>query len=199
MGKERPLDNKASGYRGQCEDTWAFSRGLIICLMIWHQWLSDGPTKDLAPLLGETACVLPNQGASSDAMNQRLYVLRSLQLVDFRSPSCMESPLLSFGNKCLLSFTCAHYYSARDRSGEGSGTPLQYSCLENSMDGGELWCQTLGILILFLQKMMWIKGGLTYETTTPWVTFTFKSPNYSYDVLILMNRLFHKFLDFLYF
>ena len=24
-------------------------------------------------------------------------------------------------------------------SGEGNGTPLQYSCLENSMDGGALW------------------------------------------------------------
>jgi len=25
---------------------------------------------------------------------------------------------------------------SRGRDGEGDGTPLQYSCLENSMDGG---------------------------------------------------------------
>ena len=26
--------------------------------------------------------------------------------------------------------------SCRDKQGEGNGTPLQYSCLENPMDGG---------------------------------------------------------------
>ena len=35
---------------------------------------------------------------------------------------CMLSP-------CLFNFTVAQY-------GEGNGTPLQYSCLENPMDGG---------------------------------------------------------------
>jgi len=29
--------------------------------------------------------------------------------------------------------------------GEGSGTPLQYSCLENPMDGGIWWAAVLGI------------------------------------------------------
>ena len=29
--------------------------------------------------------------------------------------------------------------------GEGSGTPLQYSCLENSTDGGAWWAAVLGV------------------------------------------------------
>ena len=32
-----------------------------------------------------------------------------------------------------------------DRSGEGNGTPLQYSCLENPMDGGAWWATVRGV------------------------------------------------------
>ena len=31
------------------------------------------------------------------------------------------------------------------RIGEGNGTPLQYSCLENSMDGGAWWAAVHGV------------------------------------------------------
>ena len=30
-------------------------------------------------------------------------------------------------------------------SGEGNGTPLQYSCLENPMDGGVWWAAVQGV------------------------------------------------------
>ena len=30
-------------------------------------------------------------------------------------------------------------------SGEGNGTPLQYSCLENAMDGGAWWAAVHGV------------------------------------------------------
>ena len=30
-------------------------------------------------------------------------------------------------------------------NGEGNGTPLQYSCLENPMDGGALWATVHGV------------------------------------------------------
>ena len=33
----------------------------------------------------------------------------------------------------------------RRSSGEGNGTPLQYSCLENSMDGGAWWAIVHGV------------------------------------------------------
>ena len=31
-------------------------------------------------------------------------------------------------------------------NGEGSGTPLQYSCLENAMDGGAWWAAVHGVV-----------------------------------------------------
>ena len=31
------------------------------------------------------------------------------------------------------------------QSGEGNGTPLQYSCLENPMDGGAWWASAHGV------------------------------------------------------
>ena len=31
------------------------------------------------------------------------------------------------------------------QGGEGNGTPLQYSCLENPMDGGALWAIVHGV------------------------------------------------------
>ena len=35
--------------------------------------------------------------------------------------------------------------SSRVRKGEGNGTPLQYSCLENPMDGGAWWAAVHGV------------------------------------------------------
>ena len=35
---------------------------------------------------------------------------------------------------------------SRGNLGEGNGTPLQYSCLENPMDGGAWWLQSMGLL-----------------------------------------------------
>ena len=32
-----------------------------------------------------------------------------------------------------------------DSPGEGNGNPLQYSCLENPMDGGAWWAVVLGV------------------------------------------------------
>ena len=41
--------------------------------------------------------------------------------------------------------------------GEGNGTPLQYSCLENPMDGGAWWAAVHGVT----------------KSRTPWSDFTF--------------------------
>ena len=39
-----------------------------------------------------------------------------------------------------------HYYdSVNAACGEGNGTPLQYSCLENPMDGGAWWATVHGV------------------------------------------------------
>ena len=45
----------------------------------------------------------------------------------------------SCGEQVLLLLWC------RGFSGEGDGTSLQYSCLENSMDGGAWWAAVHGI------------------------------------------------------
>ena len=41
----------------------------------------------------------------------------------------------------MLDFFC--YFPI---DGEGSGTPLQYSCLENPMDGGAWWAAVHGVV-----------------------------------------------------
>ena len=38
-----------------------------------------------------------------------------------------------------------HKGECMHRDGEGSGTPLQYSCLENPMDGGAWWAAVHGV------------------------------------------------------
>ena len=39
----------------------------------------------------------------------------------------------------------AYLANARGGAGEGNGTPLQYSCLENPMDGGAWWAAVHGV------------------------------------------------------
>ena len=36
-------------------------------------------------------------------------------------------------------------------AGEGNGTPLQYSCLENPMDGGAWWAAVHGVVKSWIQ------------------------------------------------
>ena len=38
-----------------------------------------------------------------------------------------------------------YYLPVISPSGEGNGTPLQYSCLENLMDGGAWWAAVHGV------------------------------------------------------
>ena len=47
---------------------------------------------------------------------------------------------------CVCVCVCASNYIYRYRYiGEGPGTPLQYSCLENPMDGGAWWAAVHGV------------------------------------------------------
>ena len=39
----------------------------------------------------------------------------------------------------------SNVFSNNNHSGEGNGTPLQYSCLENPMDGGAWWSAFHGV------------------------------------------------------
>ena len=45
----------------------------------------------------------------------------------------------------LFTMTCPFWVALHDIAGEGNGTPLQYSCLENPMDGGAWWATVHGV------------------------------------------------------
>ena len=44
-----------------------------------------------------------------------------------------------------IEFFKPEYYDPNEYQGEGNGTPLQYSCLENPMDGGAWWAVVHGV------------------------------------------------------
>ena len=52
------------------------------------------------------------------------------------------SPL---GRKELDTTERLHFHFSLSCTGEGNGTPLQYSCLENPMDGGACWAVVHGV------------------------------------------------------
>ena len=65
--------------------------------------------------------------------------------------ACLLWPVHSLG-KILWAFTLLHSVLQGQIClllqvflGEGNGTPLQYSCLENPMDGGAWWAAVLGV------------------------------------------------------
>ena len=45
----------------------------------------------------------------------------------------------------VKTFDCVNYNKPYNILGEGNGTPLQYSCLENPMDGGAWWAAVHGV------------------------------------------------------
>ena len=53
---------------------------------------------------------------------------------------------LALSMRIITSFPCLIYLRLVIRTGEGNGTPLQYSCLENPMDGGAWWAAVRGSL-----------------------------------------------------
>ena len=59
----------------------------------------------------------------------------------------VDSSILARPHKKLadLSITCWEYYQTLNRPGEGNGNPLQYPCLENSMDAGAWWATVHGV------------------------------------------------------
>ena len=50
------------------------------------------------------------------------------------------------GKLPLLGFTELVLRNSVPHFGEGGGTPLQYSCLENPMDGGGWWAAVHGVM-----------------------------------------------------
>ena len=68
--------------------------------------------------------------------------------------SSLQNRSLSTGTSLVAQTVKASAYSSGDPGsipgwgrapGEGNGTPLQYSCLENPMDGGAWWAEVHGV------------------------------------------------------
>ena len=56
----------------------------------------------------------------------------------------MDYLLLSHKKECNLAI-CDNMDGPRGYYGEGNGNPLQYSCLENPMDGEAWWAAVHGV------------------------------------------------------
>ena len=65
--------------------------------------------------------------------------VQSLSCVRLCDPMDYSTPGLTVDHQ-LPEFTQTHVHC-----GEGNGTPLQYSCLENPMDGGACWAAIHGV------------------------------------------------------
>ena len=50
-----------------------------------------------------------------------------------------------WGRKESVMTERVHFHFSLSCIGEGNGNPLQYSCLENSMDGGAWWAIVHGV------------------------------------------------------
>ena len=59
--------------------------------------------------------------------------------------SIIISTLLHPGNLSIGQASQCIYTNVCRQTGEGNGTPLQCSCLENPMDGGIWWAAVLGV------------------------------------------------------
>ena len=51
----------------------------------------------------------------------------------------------------ILTEAAAKFLESSSRRGEGNGNPLQYSCLENPMDGGAWDIVWQGLIFLFVE------------------------------------------------
>ena len=78
--------------------------------------------------------LMPSSKGSSQSRDLCLLCLQSLIV----SCSCLMSPELAGGFFTSEAPCCTPdiYINITNQLGEGNGTPLQYSCLENPMDGG---------------------------------------------------------------
>ena len=84
----------------------------------------------------------------------KLYIHKIYHLTFPGGPSGKESAC-----QCRLDITDVSSVSGLGRSpGDGNGNPLQYSCLENSMDRGTWWAAVCGVT----QSWTWLKQLSTH-------------------------------------
>ena len=67
--------------------------------------------------------------------------------VSLQSPECMafQAPGELRHRCCKMVILWRNKRGLTQKTGEGNGNPLQYSCLENPMDGGAWWAAVHGV------------------------------------------------------
>ena len=81
-----------------------------------------------------------------------LYLLCSLERKE-KKPYFSPSPTPFFFSFSLQQIPPSFYFLHIKGHGEGNGNPLQYSCLENSVDRGAWWAAVHGVA----QSQTWLK------------------------------------------
>ena len=95
-----------------------FMESVFVCLFVF----SESPNESSWALLLNTTVEQPE--------------LRVVKEIAFETQPCLESGRAGDPGSLWTWVPCLHIFRAVPR--EGNGTPLQYSCLENPMDG-EAW------------------------------------------------------------
>ena len=100
---------------------------------------------------------IKNVTTPNSAQSEFVFLKRSQIKVEFSNPSVMgvgQASAQSLFSQSLQTFnpiaspasTSPFFESALSfQHGEGNGTPLQYSCLENPRDGGAWWAAVCGV------------------------------------------------------
>ena len=78
---------------------------------------------------------------------QKFHISRLLKLNTFFNSNCVINggSVSRIILKSLLTLNSSELLNVSKNTGESNGNPLQYSCLENPMDGGVWWAAIYGV------------------------------------------------------
>ena len=80
----------------------------------------------------------------------------------------MSVNLCSYASNVTLTQIYSFFISLPLVIGEGNGTPLQYSCLENPMDGGAWWAAIHGVAKSWTQLSDLAAAATSYKGERVW-------------------------------
>ena len=134
-------------------------------MVAWHHWL-DAHEFEQAPGVGNGQAFCGPWGRRvrhdwATELHWNILKKNACPLVTFPSSSqigwinhgvsghhwalCVIGTSSTWKGFCIERKTTSVFYKHRLKNGEGNGTPLQYSCLENPMDRGAWWAIVHGV------------------------------------------------------
>ena len=127
----------------RCSELFFFFPSLCFFPLRVRVWLEGRVMSSLLPLvprhtipvLCTKSCISTRHYPGGSTMSLRS--LRNLDLLSFKRPiSLFCDHFITFNPVSALGYWHYFYSHLYLKIGEGNGTPLQYSCLENPMDRG---------------------------------------------------------------